>query len=89
LALSRGIQRHVAWDDSTLKEPPSLPSAALRTRRRYLFSRLVAPTRSQGADSTGATAIPELSGYSKLRRIVAQGGVLTLTAASPSDAVLQ
>lgn len=85
-----GAQRHVAWADSTLEEPAELAFCLLFAPVGAIFFQVA--SRHSGRKARTALVLPQftsLSRYARLRRFVAQSGVLTLTAASPTDAALQ
>lgn len=85
-----GAQRHVAYGDSVLEEPAELAFCLLFAPVGAIFFQV--SSRRRGRKARTALVLPQVSslgGYARLRRFVAQNGVLTLTAASPTDAALQ
>lgn len=85
-----GAQRHVAWGDSILEEPAELAFCLLFAPVGAIFFQIA--SRRKGRKVRTALVLPtvtSLRGYSALRRSLAAKGVLALTAASPTDAVLQ
>lgn len=84
-----GSQRHVAWADSYLEESPELALCLVFAPAGTIFFQI--GSRRRGRKARTALVIPQvdtLDRYARLRRAVAQHGVLELTAASPTDAAL-
>lgn len=85
-----GAQRHVAWKQSMLAEPSELAFCLLFAPVGSIFFHV--SSRRTGRKTRTALVLPQvqsLSAYARLRRAIAQHGVLSLTAASPTDAALQ
>jgi CRISPR-associated protein Cas8a1/Csx13 len=85
-----GAQRHVGWKDSVLREPSELAFCLLFAPIGAIF--FLISSHARGRKARTAVVLPQfksLPGYARLRRYVAEGGVLTLTAASPTDAALR
>ncbi|RYU59326.1 type I-MYXAN CRISPR-associated Cas8a1/Cmx1 [Methylolobus aquaticus] len=85
-----GSQRHVAWAESTLEEPAELAFCLLFAPVGAIFFHIA--SRRSGGKARTALVLPTVSSllaYARLRRFVAESGVLSLTAASPTDAALQ
>jgi CRISPR-associated protein Cas8a1/Csx13 len=85
-----GMKRHEVHNDSMLEEPAELAFCLLFAPVGAIFFQVA--SRRSGRKARTALVLPtvtSLRGYSTLRRSIAAKGVLALTAASPTDAVLQ